>query len=50
MRKRHASFDRKGKCDMQRYHSNRDHGINIYCDVMSIRRPNDVFKGQIKTY
>ena len=33
MRKRHAGFDRKGKCDTKRYHSNRDYGINIYFDI-----------------
>ena len=50
MRKRHAGFDRKGKCDMKCYHSNSDYAINIYCDVISIRRPNDVFKSKIKKY
>ena len=50
MRKRQAGFDRKGKCDMRRYHSNRDYGINIYCDVISIRRPNEVFKNKTKKY
>jgi hypothetical protein len=43
MRKCNAVFDTNGNCDLKRCYRNRDFRINVYSDVIPIRRPDDVF-------